>query len=125
MIVTAAILRNKLGEILICQRPEHKSCPLLWEFPGGKLEVGETLQECLKRECQEELNIEIEVWEEVGTTYYDYPTFSVEIHFFDATIIKGEPIASEHQQILFVSPSQLDEFEFCPADVEIVQKLKK
>ena len=125
MIVTAAILRNEIGEILICQRPEHKACPLLWEFPGGKLEVGETLQECLKRECQEELNIEIEVWEEVGTTYYDYPTFSVEIHFFDATIIKGEPIASEHQQILFVSPSQLDEFEFCPADVEIVQKLKK
>ncbi len=125
MIVTAAILRNKLGEILICQRPEHKSCPLLWEFPGGKLEVGETLQECLRRECQEELNIEIEVWDEVSVTAYDYPTFSVEIHFFDAKIITGELIASEHQQILFVTPSQLDEFEFCPADVEIVQKLKK
>jgi len=125
MIVTAAILRNEIGEILICQRPEHKSCPLLWEFPGGKLEAGETLQECLRRECQEELNIEIEVWEEVGTTNYDYPTFSVKIHFFDATIITGEPIASEHQQILFVAPSQLDKFEFCPADVEIVQKLKK
>lgn len=125
MIVTAAILRNQLGEILICQRPEHKSCPLLWEFPGGKLEAGETLKECLKRECQEELNIEIEVWDEVSVTAYDYPTFSVEIHFFDAKIITGELIASEHQQILFVTPSQLDEFEFCPADVEIVQKLKK
>ena len=125
MIVTAAILRNKLGEILICQRPEHKSCPLLWEFPGGKLEVGETLQECLKRECQEELGIVIEVGEEVGVTDYAYPTFRVKIHFFDATIITGEPIASEHQQILFVAPKQLEEFAFCPADQDIVEKLKK
>lgn len=125
MIVTAAILRNQLGEILICQRPEHKSCPLLWEFPGGKLEAGETLKECLKRECQEELGIVIEVGEEVGVTEYTYPTFSVEIHFFDATILKGEPIASEHQQFLFIAPEQLGEFVFCPADQDIVEKLKK
>ncbi len=98
---------------------------MLWEFPGGKLEEGETLKECLKRECQEELNIEIEVCEEVGTTNYDYPTFSVEIYFFDATILKGEPLATEHQQILFIAPEQLGEFVFCPADQDIVEKLKK
>ena len=124
MIVTAAILRNELGEILICQRPEHKLCPMLWEFPGGKLEAGETLQECLRRECQEELGIDIEVGYEIGVTTYEYPDFGVEIHFFEASIIKGEPTASEHHQILFIVPSHLDKFEFCPADVEIVQKLK-
>jgi len=125
VIVTAAILKNPQGEILICQRPENKSCPLLWEFPGGKLETDETLQECLKRECQEELGIDIEVGDEVGVTVYDYPTFSVEIHFFLATLLYGQPTSMEHNQILFVAPDKLNQYEFCPADVEIVQKLKK
>jgi len=125
MIVTAAILRNEFEEILICQRPEHKSCPLLWEFPGGKLETGETLQECLKRECQEELDIVIEVGEEASVTVYDYPTFSVEIHFFYAILLEGQPISKEHNQILFVKPEEMNLYEFCPADVELVQKLKK
>jgi 8-oxo-dGTP diphosphatase len=125
MIVTAAILRNEFGEILICQRPVHKSCPLLWEFPGGKLETGETLKECLKRECQEELGIVIEVGEEAGVTAYDYPTFSVEIHFFYAALLEGQPTSMEHNQILFVKPEEMNLYEFCPADVEIVQKLKK
>ena len=125
MIVTAAILRNQQGEILICQRPEEKSCPLLWEFPGGKLEAGETLQECLRRECKEELDIEIEVGDPVGVTHYAYPTFSVEIHFFAATLLSGQPTNIEHKQILFTSPTNLGDYEFCPADTEIVLQLKK
>lgn len=125
MIVTAAILRNELGEILICQRPEHKLCPMLWEFPGGKLEAGETLQECLRRECQEELGIDIEVGYEIGVTTYDYPAFSVEIHFFEAKLLGGQLLAKEHKKILFVKPKELDFYDFCPADEDIVQKLKK
>mgnify|MGYP000850280394 FL=1 len=123
MIVTAAIIRNLCGEILICQRPENKSCPLLWEFPGGKLEKGETLQECLARECMEELGIEIEVQTEIGVTNYRYPTFEVEIHFFESILLAGTLRGLEHKQILWVAPNRFSEYDFCPADIEILHKL--
>lgn len=125
MIVTAAIIRNLCGEILICQRPENKSCPLLWEFPGGKLEANETLQECLARECMEELGIEIEVQTEIGVTNYRYQTFEVEIHFFESNLVAGTPQGLEHKQILWVAPNRFSEYDFCPADIDILHKLTK
>ena len=123
--VAAAILRNSRNEVLICQRPKGKHCEFLWEFPGGKQEKGETLAECLIRECKEELDIEIEILEEIAVTQYEYPAFRVHITFFEAKILQGEPVGKEHQKIIFAPIFQLSQFQFCPADQDLVTQLSK
>lgn len=121
--VAAAILRAG-DTILICQRPAHKACPLLWEFPGGKLEKGETLAECLARECKEELNVDIEVCARFGETIYAYPDFTVHLTFFDARITGGAHAATEHHAVRWVTPAEIASYAFCPADQEIVERLR-
>lgn len=123
ILVSAGILRNAAGEILICQRGAGGNCAFLWEFPGGKQEAGETAAACLVRECREELGVEIEVLELLEQSSYDYPDNKIAFSFFAAQIISGTPQKSVHQQILWVSPCDLGNYEFCPADREIVAKL--
>ncbi len=123
--VTAAILRDDAGRILICQRPAHKANGLLWEFPGGKLEEGETLPACLRRELAEELSITADIGEIIGETIYTYPDFTVHLTFFSARITHGVPLASEHPRILWVSPGELTQYPFCPADQPILEKLAR
>lgn len=120
--VAAAILRDE-DAILICQRPAHKACPLLWEFPGGKLEAGETLAECLARECKEELHVDIQVYEQFGEVTYTYPDVTVHLTFFVARIIGGALVPTEHQAVRWVSPAEIAGYTFCPADLEIVERL--
>lgn len=79
--VTAAIIRQN-GKILICQRPAEKNCGLLWEFPGGKIEAGETGEQCIVRECQEELSITLSVERELTDITYEYPDRIVHLHFY-------------------------------------------
>lgn len=123
--VSAAIIKNSENEILICQRGPGGSCEFLWEFPGGKIEQGESPEECLVRECREELEIDIEVLDLFEETKYSYPERDIEFVFFTASLIKGVPAPSVHKTIKWVSPDRLGEYEFCPADVFVVEKLAK
>lgn len=120
--VTAAIIRQN-DRILICKRGAGGSCAFLWEFPGGKLEVGETLEECLIRECKEELEIDIAIKCIFAETTYKYPDREIAFTFFTAEIMGGELKMNVHNDMQWVLPSELKDYEFCPADMEIIRRL--
>ena len=120
--VVAALIRNN-GKFMICQRPEHKSRPLMWEFPGGKVEAGETKEAALARECREELSIELEVGKMFADSTFVYPDISVHLSLFEAKIVSGEPKLLEHRDIRWITPEEAHLFEFSPADVPFVEKL--
>ncbi len=123
--VSAAIIKNSDNEILICQRGPGGSCQFLWEFPGGKIEPGESPEECLVRECREELEIDIEVQDLFAQTTHSYPERDIEFMFFSASLKKGVPTPSVHKNIKWVLQDMLKQYEFCPADVSVVEKLAK
>ncbi len=120
--VTAAIIQQE-GKYLICQRAHDDELPLLWEFPGGKLEPGETLEECIIRECQEELGVDIRLCGEFGRTSYPHKQWELVFTFFQAEIVAGTLTPVVHEQIRWVSAAELKQYVFCPADVEIVEQL--
>ncbi len=120
--VTAAVF-IKDGRVMICRRPPNKGNALKWEFPGGKSEPGETLEECLKRECEEELGIEISVGREICATEYEYPDITVKLHFMLSKIVSGTPELKEHVYIKYITKSELSDYDFCPADRDIVKIL--
>ena len=93
------------------------------EFPGGKQEAGETAADCLVRECREELGIEIDIVALLEQTSYTYPDNKIGLSFFAAKITGGVPQKSVHQKILWVRPAELLQYQFCPADTEIVSRL--
>ena len=109
---------------LACQRPAHKKRGLLWEFVGGKVEPGETKAQALVRECMEELAVEIRVGEVFMEVVHEYPDLTVRLTLFHATITSGIPQMLEHQDIRWITTDQIDELEFCPADKDILVKLK-
>ena len=109
---------------LACQRPANKARALLWEFVGGKVEAGETLEEALIRECREELAITVAPKDVFLTVIHEYPDLTVRLTLFNASIAEGTPRALEHHDIRWITVSQIDELEFCPADEEILKKLK-
>ncbi len=118
--VTAAII-CKDNKILICQRPENKNCGLLWEFPGGKLEIGETGEQCIIRECQEELGVTLHVESKITDIVYKYPDYAVHLHFYLCNIVAGVLENREHNMITWISPNEVVEFDFCPADKMMLQ----
>ena len=118
--VTAAIIRNK-GQILICQRPAHKNCGLLWEFPGGKIEAGETGEQCVIRECQEELGITLSVEQKLTDITYEYADRIVHLHFYLCNIAKGILEQKEHNALEWITLGQVEQYEFCPADKEMIK----
>lgn len=120
--VAAAIIRRN-NKILICRRGEGGPCAFLWEFPGGKREEQESLGQCLIRECLEELGIEIAVKDVFAETTYQYPDREIDFTFFNAELVSGEIELEVHQEYKWVEPSELANYEFCPADVAIVQRL--
>lgn len=124
IIVVAAIIRRP-GGILITKRPIDVHLPGLWEFPGGKVEPGESLTGALRREIREELGIEIEVFEERFSTTHHYPSRSIELHFFECAIASGEPHAIEVADIRWVAPGELQSYEFPEADRDIVAYLSQ
>lgn len=111
-------------KFLACQRPANKARALLWEFVGGKLEPGETLEEALIRECREELDITVEPKDIFLTVVHEYPDLTVRLTLFNAVIAEGRPKALEHHDIRWITTNEIDELEFCPADEEILKKLK-
>jgi 8-oxo-dGTP diphosphatase len=120
--VSAAIIRRS-GKYLICQRGPGGDLPLLWEFPGGKREKGESPEECLVRECREELGVGIRITGLFATAEYEYPHRRVVLTFFNAEIASGEPQLRVHHDIRWVSAPELKRYAFCPADADIVGRL--
>ena len=112
------------NRFLACQRPAHKARGLLWEFVGGKVEPGETKQQAVIRECQEELDITISVGSVFMEVIHTYPDLTVELTLFHATIANGEPKKLEHHDIRWITVDEIDQYDFCPADEEILVKLK-
>ena len=122
--VVAALIRQ--GErFMICQRPAHKARGLLWEFVGGKVESGETKEEALIRECREELAITLSVGEVFMDVTHEYPDLTVHLTLFNASIAEGEPQKLEHNDIQWITPAEIGEYDFCPADEEILKEITK
>ena len=122
-VVAALIWQN--DKFMICQRTAHKARGLLWEFVGGKVEVGETKEQALIRECKEELNVLLSVSEVFMDVVHEYPDITVHLTLFNATIAEGEPQKLEHNDIQWITPSEISNYEFCPADVEILKNIMK
>jgi len=121
--VVAAIIRRG-DEILITQRPDGVHLARLWEFPGGKVEPGESLDAALHREIVEELGVKVRVNDEFFTVDHDYPTKSVRVHFFNCTILEGEPAPIGVADISWVKPQHLDNYRFPPADDGLIRRLR-
>ena len=109
---------------MACQRPAHKTRGLLWEFVGGKVEPGESREEALIRECKEELGVEIEVLDVFMEVLHAYPDMTVNLTLFNARISSGVPQLLEHRAIAWVHPDEIDGYDFCPADQEILEAIK-
>lgn len=109
---------------MICQRPAHKARGLLWEFVGGKVEPGETGEEALIRECREELNVTVSVGEVFMDVLHAYPDLTVHLVLYHACIEAGVPEKLEHNDIRFILPEEIESYDFCPADEEILIRLK-
>ena len=122
--VVAALIREK-NRFMICQRPAHKTRGLLWEFVGGKVELDETKEDALIRECLEELGVTVSIGNVFMEVIHEYPDITVHLTLFHATIIDGIPKKLEHHDIKWITPSEIDDYEFCPADTEILSMIKK
>jgi 8-oxo-dGTP diphosphatase len=123
MRVAAAVIFNDKEEILICKRGPGGSCAFLWEFPGGKIESGESAQKCLRRECLEELEVTIKLIELFHESSYAYPEVTIDFSFFTAQILSGQPKPLVHQEIRWARVQELGDFEFCPGDQPVLALL--
>lgn len=122
--VVAALIRQE-NRYLICQRPAQKARGLQWEFVGGKVEPGETKQQALVRECREELDITVSVGEVFLEVTHSYPDITIHLTVFRAAISRGIPKLLEHQAFRWISPEEGKDYNFCPADRAILEKLGK
>lgn len=120
--VVAALIWDD-DQFMICQRPAHKARGLLWEFVGGKVEPGETKEQALIRECREELAVTLSVGEVFMEVVHEYPDMTVQLTLFHAAIAEGVPQKLEHNDIKWITPDEIPQYEFCPADVEILKKI--
>ena len=122
--VVAALIWDK-NRFLACQRPAHKARGLLWEFVGGKVEPGETKEQALIRECQEELAVTVAVQDVFMEVDHLYPDLTVHLTLFNASIAEGIPQKLEHNDLRWITVEEIDQYEFCPADEEILRRLKE
>ncbi|MCM1537865.1 MAG: (deoxy)nucleoside triphosphate pyrophosphohydrolase [bacterium] len=125
--VVAAVIKgkNKSGEPMIfATQRGYGDFKGGWEFPGGKIEEGETPQEALKREIQEELSAEIKVGELIDTIEYDYPTFHLSMDCFWAEVVSGDLVLKEHEAARWLTKDELDSVEWLPADVTVIEGVR-
>ena len=122
--VVAALIWEK-DKFLICQRPANKTRGLLWEFVGGKVEPGETMQQALARECLEELAINVKVGSQFMQVMHEYPDMLIRLSLFHCIIPEGFPQALEHNDLRWIHPSQMDDYQFCPADTDFLKEIKR
>ena len=122
-VVAALIWQGE--QFMICQRPAHKARGLLWEFVGGKVESGETKEQALIRECREELAVTVSVGEVFMDVTHEYPDLTVHLTLFNAEIAEGKPQMLEHNDIRWITPREIPDYDFCPADVEILKEITR
>ncbi len=122
-VAAAVFIEN--GKVFCAQRKDSGEAAKMWEFPGGKIEQGETPEEALVREIQEELLIKIRVEDFVTTVNHQYISFSITMHAFICTILEGSITLTEHLDSRWLSVSELNSVEWAPADVPIVEKIRE
>ena len=120
-VVAAIIIKN--GKYFIAQRNRNKHMGLSWEFPGGKVETGETFEIALKREIKEELNIEINIKNKLGEENYQDDKINVKLHYFICTHFNGEIILSEHEDSAWVTKNEFKNYNFAEGDADIINLL--
>ena len=120
--VVAALIWDD-DKFMICQRPAHKASALLWEFVGGKVEPEETKEQALIRECQEELAVALSVGDVFIDVIHEYPDITVHLTLFNSKIAEGTPQMLEHNDIKWITPAEIPNYDFCPADEEILKKI--
>jgi 8-oxo-dGTP diphosphatase len=121
--VVAALIWDD-DKFLICQRPANKARPLLWEFVGGKVEPDETQEQALIRECKEELAITLTAKDTFIDVVHTYPDITVHLTLYNAVIADGTPQLLEHNDIRWISIDEISDYKFCPADKEILARLR-
>lgn len=121
--VVAALIWDN-GRFMICQRPERKSRAMLWEFVGGKVEKGESKEQALIRECREELAVTVRPHDVFCEVDHEYPDITIHLTLFNAEITEGVTQKLEHNDIRWITPSEIDGYAFCPADKDILEKIK-
>ena len=121
--VVAALIRSG-DKFMIFQRPATKTRAFQWEFVGGKVEEGETLEQGLIRECMEEIGVKVRVGDIFTEVDHTYPDIDIHLTLFNAEIVEGEVQMIEHNDIRCITPEEIDDYEFCPADDEILKKIK-
>lgn len=121
--VVAALIWDK-EKFMICQRPTTKARGMLWEFVGGKVEPGETKEQALIRECKEELAITLSVGKVFMDVTHEYPDLTVHLTLFNAVVAEGIPQKLEHNDIRWITVEEIPQYNFCPADVEILSRLQ-
>ena len=121
-IVVAAAVIERDGAFLVTRRQNGVHLAGFWEFPGGKCEPGETHAMCLARELREELAVDARIGAEILSTTHRYPERSVELHFLECEL-NGEPAPQQGQELRWVERRELSNFEFPPADVELIRRL--
>lgn len=122
--VVAALIWDQ-ERFMICQRPAHKARGLLWEFVGGKVEPGESMQAALIRECREELDITVDVGDIFIQVIHEYPDIHIRLTLFHCTIGEGIPSLLEHADMKWIHPVDIPLYDFCPADKDILALIQK
>ena len=123
-LVTAALIRDE-DKILIAQRGRNKRFGCKWEFPGGKVRVDESPEDCLQREIKEELNLEIQIEKHFCTTYHQYPDFNIELIAFWCSIVGGKLKLEDHEQVRWVTVQEMNQYSFVEADLNLIAALKE
>ena len=123
--IGVGVIRNNLGEILIDRRLPKGEMAGLWEFPGGKIEPTETIEECIKREIEEELAIAVSVGNRIITIEHNYAKFKVTLFVHECQYLAGEPQAIECQEVRWVNIAELDQYNFPQANYQIIDFLKQ
>ncbi len=121
-VVAALVVEG--GKFMICQRPAHKARGLLWEFVGGKVELGETREQALIRECREELGVTVSPGPVYMEVDHVYPDITIHLTLFRATITAGQPQKLEHADIRCIAPEDIPRYVFCPADAAILARVR-
>ncbi|MDO5011587.1 (deoxy)nucleoside triphosphate pyrophosphohydrolase [Intestinibacter bartlettii] len=121
--VVAAVIENEKGEILCALRSPIMTLPNMWEFPGGKVEEGESLYTAIEREIKEELKCSVKATEIIGENTHEYENIIVNLTALKCVLVEGKPVADEHSKLIYLKKENLESLLWAPADIPLVQKV--